>query len=99
MYECKRVSQWQTAHVEQAATAKIQRKADYAILVTNSAKKGAGGFFVEKDVVVVHPGGVLAIAKILRDQLLKIAQLQLTHAQREEVPPPAPLHPAEREAG
>lgn len=84
IYECKRVSHWQSAHAEQAYAAKIQRKADYAILVTNATKKGSGGFFIEKGVIVVSPGGVLAIAVILREQIIKITQLKLTHAQREE---------------
>jgi hypothetical protein len=84
VYECKRVGQWQTAHAEQAAQAKLQRKADFAILVTNASKKGGGGFFLEKGVVVVHPGGALAIASILREQIIKIAHMKLTQAQREE---------------
>jgi len=84
VFECKRVGQWQMAHAEQAANAKIQRKADYALLVTNASKKGGEGFFVEKGVIVVHPGGVLAITRILREQILTIAQMKLTQAQREE---------------
>ena len=51
IYECKRVSQWNSGHVEQAFNAKIQRKADFAILVTNAAKKGSGGFFIERGVI------------------------------------------------
>jgi hypothetical protein len=84
VYECKKVGQWQIAHAEQAAQAKLQRKADFAILVTNASKKGGGGFFLEKGVVVVHPGGALAIASILREQIVKIAHMKLTQAQREE---------------
>ena len=84
VYECKRVGHWQSAHAEQAYNAKIQRKADYAVLVTNAAKKGAGGFFIEKGVIVVSPGGILALAAILREQIIQIAQLKLTKSQREE---------------
>lgn len=84
VYECKRVSHWQSAHAEQAYNARIQRKADYAVLVTSASKKGASGFFIEKGVIVVGPGGVLAIAAILREQIVRLAQLKLTQAQREE---------------
>lgn len=84
VYECKRVGHWYSAHVEQAYTAKIQRKADYAVLVTNATKKGAGGFFIEKGVIVISPGGILALAVVLRDQIINIAQLKLTKSQREE---------------
>ncbi|TBR17230.1 DUF2130 domain-containing protein [bacterium] len=84
VYECKRVGHWNSAHAEQAYTAKIQRKADYAVLVTNATKKGTGGFFIEKGVIVVNPGGILALAAMLREQILSIAQLKLTKSQREE---------------
>lgn len=84
VYECKKVSHWSGAHVDQTATAKSFRNADFGILVTNAVKKGTTGFFIEKGVIVVNPGGVLAIANVLRDQLLKMAQLKLSKAEREE---------------
>jgi len=84
VYECKKVSGWQSAHVEQAYNARIQRKADYAVLVTSATKKGSGGFFIERGVIVVSPGGILALAVILREQIVRIAQLKLTKAQKEE---------------
>lgn len=84
IYECKRVGHWNSKHAEQAFNARVQRKADYAILVTNAAKKGTSGFFIEKNVIVVNPGGVLAIANILRDQIVRMAQLKLTQAQKDE---------------
>jgi len=83
IYECKRVGHWQAAHAEQAFSAKLQRKADFAILVTNASKKGAGGFFIEKGVIVVSPGGIIAITNILRDQIIRIGQLKLSHAQKD----------------
>jgi len=84
VYECKRVRAWQTAHAEQAARAKLQRRGDYAVLVTNAAKKGSSGFFIEKGVIVINPGGVLAVANILREQTVRMFQLKLTRAQKDE---------------
>ena len=84
VYECKRVSQWQTAHLEQAAKAKLQRNADYAILVTNMSKKGAIGVYIQRGVIVVPPGGVIAMASILREQIIRIAQLKLSSDEREK---------------
>ena len=84
VFECKKVSHWQSKHVEQAYEAKVKRQADFAVLVTNAAKKGSGGFFIEKGVIVVGPGGVLAIAGILREQVIKIARLKLTKSQKQE---------------
>ncbi len=84
IFECKKVGHWNLAHVEQAYQAKIKRQADFAVLVTNAPKKGSGGFFIEKGVIVVSPGGALAIAGILREQVVKIARLKLTKAQKVE---------------
>ena len=84
IFECKKVSHWSSAHVEQAYEAKIKRQAEFAVLVTNAPKKGSGGFFIEKGVIVVSPGGALAIAGILREQVIKIARLKLSKAQKEE---------------
>jgi hypothetical protein len=84
VYECKKVLHWNSSHLEQAAQAKLQRKADYAVLVTNAQKKGSGGIFVERGVVVVGPGGAIAMAGILRGQIIRIAELKLTKAQRED---------------
>ena len=84
VYECKKVTHWSSKHVEQAYEAKVKRQADFAILVTNAPKKGSGGFFVEKGVIVVSPGGVLAIAAILREQVIKIARLKLTKSEKQE---------------
>jgi hypothetical protein len=84
VYECKKVLHWNSSHLEQAAQAKLQRKADYAVLVTNAQKKGSGGIFVERGVVVVGPGGAIAMAGILRGQITRIAELKLTKAQRED---------------
>lgn len=84
VYECKKVRNWEGAHLEQAARAKSQRVAAFAILVTNATKRGTGGFFIESGVIVINPGGVLALAGILRDQLIKMAQLKLTQAEKDE---------------
>jgi hypothetical protein len=84
IYECKRVSHWSNGHVEQAAAARIQRKADFAVLVTNATKKGTTGFFIQKGVVVIHTGGALALASILRSNLVAVAQLKLNRAEKEK---------------
>ncbi len=47
-------------------------------------KRRTSGFFIEKGVNVINPGGVLAIANILRDQVIRMAELKLTRAQKEE---------------
>ncbi|MDD4878465.1 MAG: hypothetical protein PHO02_05520 [Candidatus Nanoarchaeia archaeon] len=83
-YECKRVSHFQTAHIKQTAEAKVKRKADYGVLVTNAPKKGKGQFFIESGILIVHPAAVLYLAQLLRKQLISIADMKLSKAQRDE---------------
>jgi len=82
VYECKRVKKYSSAYVGQASDAKEKRKADFAILVTKTMKKGAQGFYVERGVIVVHPAGVLSLAGVLRVQVIRIAEMKLGQLQR-----------------
>ncbi len=84
VYECKRVRHFQTAHITQAAEAKLKRKTDYAILVTNATSKGYKGFSMEKGVLIVHPAGVISLVHLLRGQLVSIDDMKLSGAQRSE---------------
>lgn len=84
VYECKRVKHYSKKHVEQAAKAKQKRNADFVVLVTSAMKRGTHGFFMEKGVMVVHPSGVLSLAAVLRDQIIRIAGMKLGQQQREK---------------
>ncbi len=83
VFECKRVKQFSSAHVTQALAAKGKRKGDFAILVTNAMKKGTQGFFAERGVIVVHATGVMSVARLLRSQIIKIAEMKLSQLERE----------------
>jgi len=83
VFECKRVKQFSSAHVKQALVAKEKRKGDFAILVTNAMKKGTQGFFAEGGVLVVHATGVMSLARLLRSQITKIAEMKLSQLERE----------------
>jgi hypothetical protein len=83
VFECKRVQRMAKKHVEQARYAKVEREADYSVLVTTASKVNTFGFWTEKDVLVVHPAGVAALVGCLRESLLKLAQLRMTGTQRE----------------
>ena len=82
VYECKRVKRFSHSHVVQASEAKEKRNADFAILVTNAMKKGTQGFFTEQGVMVVHVAGVLSLAIVLREQVIRIAELKLGQLER-----------------
>jgi hypothetical protein len=85
VYECKRVGAFSSGHVTQARQAKSQREADYAVLVTNARKKGTAGFFVDSEVIIVHPAGVIYLVGLLREALITTARLMISRAQKEEM--------------
>lgn len=84
VFECKRVQRMAKRHVEQARRAKVERRADYAVLVTTASKTNTFGFWTEKDVLIVHPAGVAALVSCLRESLVKLAQARMTRSQREQ---------------
>jgi len=84
VYECKRVKNYVSKHVEQIYEAQNKRKAEFGVLVTNAMKKGTSGFFVEKGVIVVHATGVLYVASILRKQIVQISDMKLGQMEREK---------------
>lgn len=84
VYECKRVQHYSSGHVKQASQAKENRKADFGILVTNAMKKGTQGFFTERSVIVVHSAGVISLVGILRNQIIRIADMKLGRQERDK---------------
>jgi hypothetical protein len=85
VYELKKVTNFSNSHIQQALTAKQQRNADYAILVTNAKRsKTDFGFSVAKGVIIIHPAGALTMISILREHLVTISKLKLSNKQREE---------------
>ncbi len=84
VYECKRVQHYSFGHVKQAAEAKKKRNADFSILVTNAMKNRTQGFFTERGVIVVHSAGVLSLVGILRNQIIRIAELKLGQQERDK---------------
>ncbi len=82
VYECKRTAQIQRAHIEQAYEAKQGREADFAVLVTTGRRKGFGGIDEEDGVVIVGPLGVIPLAALLRQYLIRLLHARLTGAER-----------------
>lgn len=84
IYELKKVSVFQKAHITQTYKAQQTREADYGILVTNAKKKkNDTGFSIEKGgVICINPAGAMALIGILRENLVKIFNLDLGKAER-----------------
>jgi hypothetical protein len=84
VYECKKTQRVPRHFIEQARQAMLERKADYTILVAAASKANTFGFWTEKDVLIVHPAGVLALVHWLRGFMIRMAQAKMTQKQREK---------------
>jgi len=84
LYECKKTTKFNPEYVHQTKRAISTRNATYGVLVTFATRKNSQGFFVENDIIVVHPYGTIHIAQVLRNALVEMHSLKLNHKQLEE---------------
>ena len=85
LYECKRCKRIEGGHVDQAARDKRTRQADFAVLVTTGTRRGYTGLAHDGHVLLVSPLGVVALARLLRAQILEMARARLSRSQRQQV--------------
>lgn len=83
LYECKKTTKFNREYIHQTKRAISTRNATYGVLVTFATRKNSQGFFVENDVIVVHPYGTVHIAQVLRNALVEMQSLKLNHRQLE----------------
>jgi hypothetical protein len=83
LYECKRTSKFSPAFVDQAKRAMASRQATYGVLVTTAFKRDTAGFWVEKDILVVHPYGAVYIAKVLRKMIIDMYSMKASRHEME----------------
>lgn len=57
--------------------------ADYGVIVTWATKEDRQGFWVEGDIIIVHPFGVLDIATFLRETLVQMYTLKISKSEFE----------------
>ena len=81
LYECKRTTRFSSSFVDQTKKAMVQRRASYGVLVTTASKKGTAGFWVDKDIIVVHPFGAMYVAQILRVSIIELHTAQVSRAE------------------
>jgi hypothetical protein len=77
LYECKKTSKFSNAYVEQTKKALADRQASYGVLVTTAFKKDTAGFYVQNDILVVHPYGAIYIARVLRSSIIDLHSQKL----------------------
>lgn len=84
LYECKKTTKFSNEYIHQTKRAISTRNASYGVLVTFASRKNSQGFFVDNDIIVVHPFGTVYIAQVLRNSIMEMHSLKLNHKELEE---------------
>ncbi|MBN2754463.1 MAG: hypothetical protein JXR81_06290 [Candidatus Goldbacteria bacterium] len=84
LYECKATTKYSNKFIKQIKTDMGYRKTTYGVLVTVVQKKNTAGFFVEKDIIVVHPFGVVSVAKILRNSMIELSLMNIEPGEKDK---------------
>lgn len=82
IYECKKTKEFQDSYIKQVQRDRARVIADYGVIVTWASRENKQGFWVEQDIIIVHPYGVLDVATLLRETLVRMYTLKLS---KEEV--------------
>jgi hypothetical protein len=78
VYEVKKVSKFDRKHILQAAQARASRDANLAVLVTNRFPPKRQYYFVEREVLVISPQGILPLIHTAREGLLAVHGLSVS---------------------
>jgi hypothetical protein len=84
IYDSKNRNAWQNEFVAKLRADKLAERAEHAILASNKFPKGAQQIHVQDDVIVAHPARIVAIAEILRRNLLLTHELRVSGEEREQ---------------
>lgn len=84
LYECKKTTKFNPTFIDQTKKAMALRQTTYGVLVTTAFKKDTAGFWVEKDILIVHPYGAIYIAKVLRRSIIEIYSLKISRMEMEK---------------
>ena len=82
LYECKKTDKYSVGFIKEILRHQEVAKADYAVVVTHAQKKDKSRFFLEGNIIVIDPVGLLDLALFLRTALIDMHRLKLT---KEEV--------------
>lgn len=84
VYECKKTQKFTKSYIEQIRNDVIKRNAKYGVLVTIASDKNKSGFWVEKDILIVHPYGAPHIAEVLRKSIIELNSHKLSDKELSE---------------
>ncbi len=84
VYECKKTQKFNKSYITQIKDDVIKNNANYGVLVTFACDKKQSQFWVEKDILIVHPFGAPYIAEVLRKSLIQLYSLKLSDKELNE---------------
>jgi len=84
VYECKKTQKFNKSYITQIKNDVIKNNANYGVLVTLACDKKQSQFWVEKDILIVHPFGAPYIAEVLRKSLIQLHSLKLSDKELNE---------------
>jgi hypothetical protein len=83
IYDAKNRDSWQNAFATKLHADKLAERADHAILSSNKFPKGREHLHVQDGVIVASPARVLALAEILRRNVVQTHELRVSNEARE----------------
>ncbi len=84
VYECKKTQKFNKGYINQIKNDVIKNNAKYGVLVTFACDKKQSQFWVERDILIVHPFGAPYIAEVLRKSLIQLYSLKLSDKELSE---------------
>jgi len=84
LYECKKTEKYDNAFIKEIKRHQELARADYSVIVTHALKEGKSKFFIEENVIVIDPLGLLDLATLLRSSLIDIYKIKLTREEAKE---------------
>ncbi len=84
LYECKKTEKYNNSFIKEIKRHQEIARADYSVIVTHASKEGKSKFFIEENVIVIDPLGLLDVAMLLRSALVDMHKMRLTKKEAKE---------------
>jgi hypothetical protein len=84
IYDSKNRNAWQNEFANKLRADKLAERADHAVLSSNKFPRGVQQLHNQDGVIVAHPARILALAEILRRNILQTHELRIGNEEREQ---------------
>jgi len=84
LYECKKTSTYSNSFISEIKGHLEKENVTFGVIVTHASKNGKSNFFIDRDIIVIDPLGLLDLAVLLRTSIVDMAHLKLTQAKMNE---------------